>query len=84
MRDFPGGLVAKTELPVQGVPVPSLVKKLDPACRNRVPMLQLKILHATTKIRCSQIIIIKRVGHASVLYIYIFKKINIIHAKEHM
>ena len=29
--------MAKTELPVQGVRVPSLVKKLDPACHNRVP-----------------------------------------------
>ena len=34
MEDFPGGPVAKTVLPVQGAWVKSLVRELDPTCRN--------------------------------------------------
>ena len=33
-RDFPGGPVAKTLLPIQGAWVPSLVRELDPTCPN--------------------------------------------------
>ena len=33
-RDFPGGPVVKTLLPMQGVQVSSLVRELDPACYN--------------------------------------------------
>ena len=43
LRDFPGGPVAKTVLPMHGAWVPSLVRELDPTC------------HATTKTQCSQI-----------------------------
>ena len=32
--DFPGGLVAKTALPMQGTQVQYLVKELDPTCLN--------------------------------------------------
>ena len=52
-RDFPGGPVAKTVLPMQGVWVRSLVRDLDPtSC-----MLQQRseILSATTNIWYSQI-----------------------------
>ena len=34
LGDFPGGPVAKTELPKQGDWVPDLVRELDPTCRN--------------------------------------------------
>ena len=34
LGDFPGGPVAKTELPKQGAWVPHLVRELDPTCRN--------------------------------------------------
>ena len=33
-RDFPGGPVAKTALPMQGTWVRSLVRELDPTCHN--------------------------------------------------
>ena len=43
-------------LPQQGTQVPSLVRELDPTTTQlRVPMPQLKILQAVTKIHCSQI-----------------------------
>ena len=32
--DFPGGPVAKTELPMQGTRVQSLIRKLNPTCCN--------------------------------------------------
>ena len=34
-RDFPGGPVGKTVLPMQGAQVRSLVGELDPACQPR-------------------------------------------------
>ena len=34
VRTYPGGTLAKTELPVQGAQVQSLVRKLDPTCRH--------------------------------------------------
>ena len=49
-RDFPGGPMAKTAVPMQGTRVGSLVKELDPVCHRR-----LKILCATAKTGCSQI-----------------------------
>ena len=33
-RDFPGGLVAKTALPMQEAQIQTLVGELDPTCRN--------------------------------------------------
>ena len=44
VRDFLGGPVGKTALPVQGAWIQSPVGELDPACRP-----QLKSPHATTK-----------------------------------
>ena len=32
--NFPGGAGTKTELPVQGARVQSLVREIDPTCRN--------------------------------------------------
>ena len=34
VRTYSGGPLAKTELPVQGAQVQSLVRKLDPTCRH--------------------------------------------------
>ena len=48
-RDFPGGPVAKTLLPVQKAQVPSLVRDLDPHSQLRVHVLQLKTPCVTTK-----------------------------------
>ena len=36
-RDFPGGPVVKTTLPMQGARVRSLVRELDPTCHNKDP-----------------------------------------------
>lgn len=33
-KDFPGGPVARTVIPMQGVRAPLLVKELDPTCCN--------------------------------------------------
>ena len=35
VRDFPGGPVAKTVLPMLGAQVQSLVRELDPMCYNQ-------------------------------------------------
>ena len=35
VRTYPGGPLAKTELPVQGAQVQSPVRKLDPTCRHQ-------------------------------------------------
>ena len=55
-RDFPGGAVVKTVLPMQGAWVQSLVWELDPTGmpQLRVHMTQLRRLPATTKTQCNQ------------------------------
>ena len=41
-RDFPGGPVVKTELPVQEAQVQSLVRELDPTCHKKKNSLKQK------------------------------------------
>ena len=55
MTDFPGGLVAKTAPSAGGAG--SITGQETRSCmpQPRVPVLKLKITHATTKIRRSQI-----------------------------
>ena len=56
MRDFPGGPVGKTALPMQGAQVQSLVGELDPTCMPQLRRLHAatKSPHAATKTQCGQ------------------------------